>query len=114
MQGVPHVGKQHGGRVRVPHDVVRLVQEFFAGKAADRYEGIIGIDDDPLEVGARNQHEAGRDDGFTVKYGQVVLHAVGAPPAGHRVCRLARMQPDAHKKRTGRTFAGAMQSMVST
>ena len=112
VQGVPHVGKQHGRRIGVPHDVVRLVQEFFAGKAADRHKGIIGIDDDPLEVGTRNQHEAGGDDNFTVSDGQVVLHAAGAPPAGNRVCRPVRMQPDEHRKRAGRSFAGAMQSMV--
>ena len=37
------------------HDIVRLADEFFTGKAADLDESRIRIDDPALGIGTRNQ-----------------------------------------------------------
>ena len=50
---MPQIGKRFGRHVRVAHYIVRLPDHFLASVVADPGKGVIGLDNDALEVGTR-------------------------------------------------------------
>ncbi|MNT15847.1 hypothetical protein D3C72_1509230 [compost metagenome] len=55
FQGFPQIFVGLGRHVGMAHDVVRLADEFFAGKAADVNERRVRVNDAALGVGSRDQ-----------------------------------------------------------
>jgi hypothetical protein len=53
-----------------------LTDQFFAGEAADGYEGVVAVGDAAIKIGRGDQSLIGREQSFMLGYGQIHTHLV--------------------------------------
>ena len=70
----------------MPHDIVRMTNQFFTLESADADIGIVGLTDDAGQVGFGNQHDTVRHSDLAVDNRQVAFHAVSPSSGLHHNC----------------------------
>ncbi len=91
LQRGPHVGKGLGGHVRVADHVVGLPEYVFTLETTDLDEGLVGVGDVALRVGARHQGGVGRKVVLALGDRQVLAHGVLPRQSGCPVVGMARL-----------------------
>ena len=77
-QGFPHIVKQRGWHIGVPHNIVIDPQQLFATEAGHVHKRIIGVGDDPLQIGFGDNRPV-RERFFTPGDGLIQLHPLATP-----------------------------------
>src|SRR5690606_33929741 len=73
---LPHMSEHRRRHVRMPHEVVRLADQFLARETAYLDECIVAVGDLAVEVSGGNQAVFGRKGSFSLSHGQVLAHRV--------------------------------------
>ncbi|MFO1235266.1 MAG: hypothetical protein U1E47_09580 [Rivihabitans pingtungensis] len=89
-QGFPHIVKQRGWHIGVPHNIVIDPQQLFATEAGHVHKRIIGVGDDPLQIGFGDNRPV-RERFFTPGDGLIQLHPLATPDIVRAACLVRRL-----------------------
>jgi hypothetical protein len=74
FQGIPHIAESLSRHIRMPHNIVRLLREFFSRKAGYRNEVLVTIYDATLVIGTRYENRTGLQFILSLSYWLIIAH----------------------------------------